>query len=155
MTKTKHSYWPDSIIIIIWMNQCKTCKSQEMGCGPKCLGWRTSCTVPLICWEMSSLGKADSTSLILLSFLLPFPILLNEYPCEKWCSDASSVQPLVNPCEPIGRNIFQQQVWGVDIFFFFFRMKRHFYNKQILFYITPGYWCAPGIRDYFYRYAYG
>lgn len=40
------------------MNQCKTCKSQETGCGPKCLGWRTSCTVPLNLLRNVVLGKS-------------------------------------------------------------------------------------------------
>lgn len=117
----------------------------------KCLGWRTSCTLPLICWEMS-LGKADSTSLVLLSFLLSFPIFLNEYPFGIWCSYASFIQPVVEPSgEPIGRNIFSVKSLRCGSFF---RMKIHLYNKkQIMFYITPGYWCVPGIRDDFYRYA--
>lgn len=42
----------------------------------------------------------------------------------------------------------KSEVWTV----FFLKTKTHFYNKEIIFYITPGYWCVPGIRDYFYRY---
>lgn len=142
-------------IISIRINQCKTCKSQEMGCSPKWPGQGTSCTVPLICWEMLSLGKADSTSLILLSSLLPFPIFLNEYPSGIWCFDASFIQPVAKPSgEPLWTHwqkkiLFstKSEVWTV-----FFKTKRHFNNKEIIFYITPGYWCVPGIRDYFYRF---